>query len=198
MLKETMDATVFKAFRLVGGTALSLQLGHRESADIDLFTSSAYGSMDFNAIDRFLKKRFPYTTTNSGQIAIGTSYFVGSNEREAVKIDIYYTDPFIRPFIHTDSIRLASIEDIIAMKLEVISGGGRKKDFWDLHELTDYYDIPEMIGFHKERYPFNHNESMIRKKLTDFDQADDDFNPKCLRGKHWELIKLDFSQWMAT
>jgi len=165
VLKETMDATVFKAFRLVGGTALSLQLGHRESADIDLFTSSAYGSIDFNAIDRFLKKRFPYTTTNSGQIAIGTSYFVGSNEREAVKIDIYYTDPFIRPFIHTDSIRLASIEDII---------------------------------FHKERYPFNHNESMIRKKLTDFDQADDDFNPKCLRGKHWELIKLDFSQWMAT
>ncbi len=31
----------------------------------------------------------------------------------------------------------------------------------------------------------------IVKKLTDFDMADTDFDPICLKGKHWELIKLD-------
>jgi hypothetical protein len=35
-LKILMDSSVFENFRLVGGTALSLQLGHRVSADIDL------------------------------------------------------------------------------------------------------------------------------------------------------------------
>jgi hypothetical protein len=28
--------------------------------------------------------------------------------------------------------------------------------------------------------------------MTNFELAEDDFNPKCLRNKYWELIKLDF------
>lgn len=39
-------------FRLVGGTALSLQLGHRMSVDIDLFTDAPYRSVDFTAIEK--------------------------------------------------------------------------------------------------------------------------------------------------
>ncbi|WP_312129307.1 MULTISPECIES: nucleotidyl transferase AbiEii/AbiGii toxin family protein [Sphingobacterium] len=42
LLRDTlltlMKADVFSTFRLVGGTALSLHLGHRESVDIDLFS----------------------------------------------------------------------------------------------------------------------------------------------------------------
>jgi predicted nucleotidyltransferase component of viral defense system len=30
---------------------------------------------------------------------------------------------------------MATVEEIIAMKLDVMQRGGRKKDFWDLHEL---------------------------------------------------------------
>ncbi|MGL4581891.1 MAG: nucleotidyl transferase AbiEii/AbiGii toxin family protein, partial [Flavobacterium sp.] len=55
-----MEASVFKSFRLVGGTALSLQLGHRLSVDIDLFSDAAYGSIDFKDIDNFIEKTFPY------------------------------------------------------------------------------------------------------------------------------------------
>jgi len=50
-----MSANEFKDFRLVGGTALSLHLGHRMSADIDLFTDAAYGSVDLDAIEIFCK-----------------------------------------------------------------------------------------------------------------------------------------------
>ena len=42
-----MESSVFESFRLVGGTALSLQLGHRLSVDIDLFSDTPYGSIDF-------------------------------------------------------------------------------------------------------------------------------------------------------
>lgn len=48
-----MEAPIFDQFRLVGGTSLSLQVGHRMSVDIDLFTDSPYRSIDFNQIDNF-------------------------------------------------------------------------------------------------------------------------------------------------
>ena len=46
-LKELMKEPLLDNFILVGGTSLSLQLGHRISIDIDLFTDSPYGSVDF-------------------------------------------------------------------------------------------------------------------------------------------------------
>lgn len=57
-LKKVMSAQVFDSFRLVGGTALSLQLGHRISVDIDLFSDAQYGSIDFTEIDRFIEENF--------------------------------------------------------------------------------------------------------------------------------------------
>jgi hypothetical protein len=197
VLKQVMSSPVFSAFSLVGGTSLSLRLGHRVSVDIDLFTEAAYDSIDFGTIEAFFNEHYPYVAANEGQMALGTSFFVGTSKQEAIKADIYYTDPFIRPLTESGNIRFASMEDVIAMKLDVISRGGRKKDFLDLHELSDYFDIPAMIGFHKERYSYNHDEILMHSKLTDFSLADDDFDPRCLKGKHWELIKLDFVQWMS-
>jgi hypothetical protein len=53
-LEIIMSSEVFKNFRLVGGTALSLQLGHRISVDIDFFSDAPYGSIDFDEIESFL------------------------------------------------------------------------------------------------------------------------------------------------
>jgi hypothetical protein len=60
VLEEMMNESLFDSFRLVGGTALSLQLGHRKSIDIDLFTAKNYGSIDFELIDKFLKRQFEF------------------------------------------------------------------------------------------------------------------------------------------
>ena len=58
VLKIVMDSDILKPFRLVGGTSLSLQLGHRISIDIDLFTDSDYGSLNFEDIECFLNLNF--------------------------------------------------------------------------------------------------------------------------------------------
>lgn len=55
-----------------------------------------------------------------------------------------YTDPFIREPEIIDGIRLASIDDIVAMKIDTISRGGRKKDFWDIHKLMENRDLDEI------------------------------------------------------
>ena len=55
-LKTIMQSDVFNDFNLVGGTCLSLQLGHRRSIDIDLFTAIDYGSMNATAMKISCKK----------------------------------------------------------------------------------------------------------------------------------------------
>ncbi len=130
--------------------------------------------------------------------ALGKSYSIGTDEDNSVKLDIYYTDPFIRPCIIEDGIRLADKQEIIAMKIDVIQRGGRKKDFWDIHELLSAYSIGEMLNLHKLRYPYNHNQTLILKNFTDFSIADNDFDPICLLGKHWEFIKEDIENEMKS
>ena len=137
-----MAAKEFTPFRLVGGTALSLLRGHRESIDIDLFSDAPYDSIDFGAIYEFLCNTFSYVDTNEYKVVgLGKSYYIGNSEEDCVKLDLFYTDKFIQEFILIDGIRLATVEEIIAMKIDVISRVGRKKDFWDIHELKlDYWD----------------------------------------------------------
>ena len=199
VLKVVMGSSVFDPFRLVGGTSLSLQMGHRFSADIDLFTDAEYGSIDFDAIDHFFNEHFDYVDTNKGlPVAMGKAWYVGSNEKDAIKVDVYYTDTFIRPEVEEDGIRRAAKEDVIAMKLEVIGNGGRKKDFWDIHGLHDDYTISQMIELFLERYPYSHSKEEIRAAFTNFEEAEDDLDPECLLGKSWELIKLDITKWAAA
>ena len=54
-------------------------------------------------------------------------------------MDIYYTNHFINNYHTIEEIRIASVEEIIAMKMEVINDKGRKKDFWNFNELIDDY-----------------------------------------------------------
>ena len=194
-LEILMTSSVFENFRLVGGTALSLQLGHRISVDIDLFSDDSYGSIDFEEIENFLKSNFSYVDGFSDiQPAMGKSYFRGTDKENSVKLDVYYTDDFIQPAKIIDYIRMATVEEIIAMKVDVVQRGGRKKDFWDLHDLLSNYNIGKMLELHQERYPYSHERELILKNFTDFSFADEDFDPICLKGKYWEFIKEDIEE----
>ena len=192
ILADLMIADVFAEFRLVGGTALSLYRGHRMSVDIDLFTDAEYGSVDFDAIDTFLRANYLYIDTNNYKVVgMGKCYFIGDNQLNCIKLDLFYTDSFIDEALIIDGLRLASIEEIIAMKLDVIVRTGRKKDFWDIHELIDDYSISDMFSLHEKRYPYTHVRAALIGKFSDFECANDDFEPHCLIGKYWEFIKVD-------
>lgn len=197
-LHKLMDAKEFEPFRLVGGTALSLQLGHRQSVDIDLFSDYEYGTINFDEINSYLRREFPYVDSPfSGEVALGCSYYIGDSADSCVKLDLFYTDSFIHPSLQLDGIRLASIEEIAAMKLDVVSRGGRKKDFWDIHEMTDVISISQMLELHCERYPYTHNRSEIIERFSDFSSSDGDFDPQCFKGKYWEIIKLDIIEMVS-
>jgi predicted nucleotidyltransferase component of viral defense system len=195
VLLQLMAANAFENFRLVGGTSLSLQIGHRESIDIDLFSDVDYGEIDFDAIEKYLEANYKYVDHLSNIIpGIGKSYLIGEDKDNALKLDIFYTDKFIQPIYLEDTIRMATIEEIIAMKLDVVQRGGRKKDFWDLHELFEKYSLTQMLDLHEQRYPYTHDSDLIIQNFTDFSLADDEFNPVCFKGKYWEFIKEDIEE----
>lgn len=194
ILNDIMENPVFDPFYLVGGTSLSLRLGHRKSVDIDLFTNAPYDSLDFSVFEKFFQDNYQYyyCSDRTGNVGFGRSYYVGESEDENIKVDLFYHDEIVDPCDRMDNIRIASLEDVIAMKVDVVSRSGRKKDFWDLHELLNTYSVSEMIEFHKYRYEYTHDRNQIVANFTNFSCADEDLDPVCLKGKEWELIKLDF------
>jgi predicted nucleotidyltransferase component of viral defense system len=199
VLQDIIYEPIFMPFRLVGGTALSLQLGHRMSEDIDLFTAAEYGSIDYKAIREFLENKYPFCVSRSlDNVSLGTNFVVGNSITDCVKLDLYYTDEFIEKPIIINNIRMATINEIIAMKLEVILQGGRKKDFWDLHYFMDKMNLDDMISLYGKRYPYSDGFNYNKKQLLNFDKADNDFEPICLLGKNWEIIKLDFYEFVGN
>lgn len=197
ILQHVMHEPLFSPFRLVGGTNISLRYGHRKSDDIDLFTDAEYGSLHFDIFEKFFRKNYAYfdCPDNSGIVGFGRSYYVGTSPEECVKIDLMYHDNFVYPCDTINDIRLASINDIIAMKVDVISRNGRKKDFWDLHLLHEFHSISEMIELHKKANPYTHEFNEVLSGFVNFTVANEEPNPKCTLNKDWDTIKLDFIDW---
>lgn len=109
ILHQLMEFEVLRNFRLVGGTSLALQRGHRRSIDIDLFTDLEYGKMPLVDIRQQLETVFPIhrdlesmTTT-----AFGYSLRLGYEPDSVVKVDLFYTEKFIFDAIVADDLRLA-------------------------------------------------------------------------------------------
>ena len=179
VLNDIMANPMFEPFYLVGGTSLSLRLGHRISVDIDLFTNAPYGSLDFSVYEKFFEENYKYfyKTDTTDIVGFGRSYYVGESEEENIKVDLYYHEEIINPCDIIDSIRIASLDDVVAMKVDVVSRIGRKKDFWDLHELLNTYTISEMLDLHLQRNEYTHDREQIIANFTDFSFADKDINP---------------------
>ena len=147
LLKKMMEDECLNQFRLVGGTSLSLQLGHRISVDLDLFTSEPFDAMELSV---HLNTTYEMETDFLARNTI-------KGEIHGVQIDcIAHQYPWIEDYTIEEGIRLASITDISAMKLNAISGTGtRIKDFIDIACLSSLMSLEDMLNAYKEKYRAN-------------------------------------------
>jgi hypothetical protein len=87
-----------------------------------------------------------------------------------------------------DSISLASIKDIAAMKLAAITNRGTKKDFIDIALIINKIGLSQMMKYYKEKYP-DGMEMMVLRSLVYFEDAEPQPDPVMLIPYNWGEIK---------
>jgi hypothetical protein len=179
LLRKLQGIKAFSQLRLVGGTALALQIGHRKSIDIDLFGKIDADEYSIAAeLNRLGKIQTLQKTQN---IAI---YLING-----IKTDIVnYAYPWLEEAGYMDGFKIAGLKDIAAMKLAAITGRGTKKDFIDVYFLLQKFTLTEMFAFYAQKYadgsPF-----LVLKSLSYFDDAEKDPMPFMLSKITWPKIK---------
>lgn len=183
ILKILMQIPELNQFSLVGGTALSLKYGHRTSIDLDLFSTEEFDHEPIiESIQRSFGSEFEYRGDYSKW---GIFCFIDN-----VKVDIvYYPHFLINPIEIISGIRLYHDSDLIAMKVQAILGRGKKKDFWDIAELLEYYSIEEIITYHKAKCPTQMLGISIPQALTYFADAEESEIPHTIKSLTWEDVK---------
>lgn len=186
LIKRLTGDTELKDFFLVGGTALSLQIGHRISIDIDLFSEKEF---DTSRLKKYLEDN--YQLSDSKSIKNGVFGFIND-----IKIDILtHAYPQFRPLEIIEGIRMSSLEDIGAMKLNAIAQSGeRKKDFIDMYFLLEQRPLLTIVKAYEHKYP-NVNRQMAINSLRYHENIDQTIPVKLL-GKdiEWKKIANRFYQ----
>ncbi|MBK8292996.1 MAG: nucleotidyl transferase AbiEii/AbiGii toxin family protein [Flammeovirgaceae bacterium] len=174
LIQQLQQQPELKEFYLVGGTSLALQLGHRNSIDIDLFTQNDFIPGD---LLNTLGNSFSIESTFSMK---GTLLSNVNN----IKVDfIRHAYPLVKPAITEEGITYLGKEDIAAMKLNAISNSGKRlKDFIDVYFLLEHFSLSDMIEFYKIKYP-NFNPLIPLKAINYFDDIDPEIDPPKLKHK---------------
>ena len=155
-------------FFLVGGTALTLQLGHRNSIDIDLFTQRDF---TVEEIELSLQGNHSYAITFGRK---NTVLAVVDN----IKTDfIKHNYPFLFPPITAEGISFLTKQDIAAMKFHaIIQSGKRLKDFIDIYFLLQYFSMKQLLDFFSKKYTYS-NSMIAIKAVNYFDDIDEEIDP---------------------
>ena len=179
LLRRLQSLPIFEHSRLVGGTALALQLGHRKSIDLDMF-----GTIDASPED------IQEACKEVGELEISkTSKNINIYWVDGIKVDcVNYPYEWLDDCLVIDGVRLASVNDIAAMKISAIINRGTKKDFIDIHFLLQKMSLNHILDLYDQKYP-DGSRFIAIKSLTYFEDAEDDPMPFMFNDITWDNVK---------
>lgn len=152
-----------KNFYFAGGTALALQIGHRDSVDFDFFSEEGINTKEL--FER-LREIFKGHTLLKIQEEPNTLSLLID---EAIKISFFtYKYKLIRETIKDGNLSLASIEDIGCMKLSAITGRATSKDYIDLYFILKRLPLSDLLEHARVKYP-ELERNLILKSLVYFE-----------------------------
>ncbi len=173
LLRQLQNDAELDDFFLVGGTSLAMQMGHRLSVDLDLFQEKPF---DTHKLLSILSPKYGFrTSTVFANTLLG---FI-----DEVKVDfVAHQYPLVNELVKAEGFRLASLEDIAAMKLNaIVHSGQRLKDFWDVYFLLENMPLSRMLDCYEIKYPAS-NPIVALKALSYFEDINLNLDaPKILR-----------------
>jgi len=185
-LGELHGVPVAARFYLAGGTGLALHLGHRRSADLDFFLGE-----DFD-VETVLQKVQQLEGFSLVSKSPGTIY---ATVRQTKVSFIAYAYPVLFPFTQFLGANVADPRDIGCMKISAIAGRGTKRDFVDLHVLSQRYGLDQLLAWFKEKFArTNYSMVHVLKSLAYFEEAEQDPMPDMLMPLSWDEVKRFFTR----
>lgn len=144
IIEQVAQLECIKPYILCGGTALAIQIGHRKSEDLDFMmwriSKTEKPEVNWNAIERELKEKIG-EIENFNMLGFDQVEFVV----KGVKFSFFVSDnlsPVTAPTEYLGNIRLADIESIMAMKMEVMLRRMKFRDYYDIYcMLQEGYSI---------------------------------------------------------
>lgn len=178
-LLSSMDC--LRAAALGGGTSLALVFGHRRSIDIDFFLTDPF---DPHVLQEALAQRF-----NGFSLMNRTSGSLSATI-DSIKVDILlHSYPLIGEFSILEGVRILSLPDLAAMKVNAVTNRGSKKDFSDLLLLHDNgIPITKALYYFCQKYGSAGRFLAIRS-LNWFEDAEEEPDPIYLNGWTWGLVR---------
>lgn len=177
ILCKFQNEKMFESYYLVGGTALSLQIEHRISTDIDLFTEKKLNKDEILLFAKKIDKNVEILN-NSGII-----YQILFNSKNSLKVDfVSYEFPLLEPLVkNDDGIRLVGKNDISAMKMSAAGTRGYEaRDFVDIYYLLKEIPMEKIVENFKKKYNTNNIQHYLRS-INFFDDVSKN---------SWEAIRM--------
>jgi len=171
-------------FYLAGGTALALQIGHRQSVDFDFFSDKTF---DVRMIINEAIKHGQFELFSEAENTL-------HGLLNGVQISFFkINDQLLLPTNdYNENLKLASLLDISVMKLNAISGRGSKKDFIDLSFLLKDFKLLDLLERYEEKYGKGiSNQYHLLKSLVYFGDAENQPMPRMKIMKTWIQTKKE-------
>lgn len=158
-LQTLMADPLLDGFFLVDGTNIALRIGHRKSIDLDLFSDTPF---DTTQLKLHMKEVYGFETRYESRNRL-------KGEIRGVFIDcMSHQYPLVKPIELIDGLKMASIDDVVAMKLNaIVNDGTRIKDFIDVAYLSTMLSLDATCAAHSKKYN-EKNEILVRKGLCYF------------------------------
>ena len=160
-------------FVLYGGTAVALRLGHRVSVDFDFFSPQSFQPETLLAAIPWLRRAEPRLLQRKDN----TLTVEVDGPKGAVKLSFFGTIGFgqIRPpdVCADHGLKVASAEDLLALKLGTIQQRVEAKDYLDIRALVRAgLSLAEALGHLEALHPLATNAMITLKTLVYFSGGD--------------------------
>lgn len=183
LLARIGETRGFRDFYLAGGTGLALQLGHRMSLDLGLFSERPWTPASLLDAVRGLG-RTVVDLESEGTL-------VGSVEDVRVSF-FHYPYPLLEPLVDRQAgVPLAGLLDVACMKLIAVSQRGSRKDFIDLYFLgLAGVDLRQAVDALPRKMPgIEHNLVHLARSLAYFADAEGEPEPRMLVPFRWQSAR---------
>lgn len=138
VFKKFSDTKFISNFTLIGGTALSIQIYHRLSEDLDFILDSK--TINNQSIIREVAKVFPDYKIIRNEKDYQLDFIINNCKVTFISIGTIALPFNVKPLSSSfKNINIANLETIAVLKLSAIAQRNTLRDYYDLYYITKHF-----------------------------------------------------------